>query len=1536
MSSAAKLRKYGRGTATVAAAALVMTSFGPAAFASWDEDAAGNNMVVGDAPAAGNNYNNGTMGTIGIVDTEAGQIPGDQDPGNVNPAPVTGETADENQGARMVWAGQKGQQIADVRLVVPNRFISGDILDLRLLDRSATEVDDGLSNKDAATLLGFSGTEGVTVEVSDPMDPRTTVNADTDATDRESATAQLRSPRTMGNTETEALGWSADANQAAASARNTRPGTKPAFTVSTNQSNKVQGSDNLRLRVDNKSTGDPNAVWVVTIKGLKVDLGENVTPGDLRIVPFLSNTKPGGDAYTASPWFYGNKKEDNAGTPSDPSDDTVREVGIYTVPAFVSPVRISSTQNEIVADGLGQTIGDITITETQGFSLTDGEYRLNISGAKIANPADMKSVKVSVGDGGTNEAVSAVTKVDDDTLSFRLSGADHSKVSKITISGLLLSATQSGELKFQLAGDAISGNDGWITTAGTSTATREASETKSKKIWPAAALLGFDQDAKTVITETGANAAQWVVPLTYTAQTPITGTVTQVNVVNSTAGGPALPAGTYTVGANGATITQDGGTLTLTRDATDNTEPFTYTGGGQSYQLSTNNNSVPSAGTKFTVNAVGNATVTANPATVLPSEPQATTVTVVDTTRAGQEIANGAVFTYANAAGTLTSNGGGVLTKVASDTTGKTYVVTTDNNDLGAPVITGDVYVLDVAIAATDNGATITMGNSGAIATSTLAAANKPTTFTLSDPAGQNNASMPNGSYTLSNTGLTLTGASGAATGLVLNRAAAVDDAATTTVNEATLWTVTTAPTTPVPGIDMSDTYTISPALNATATGDALVITGGVVNTNASTGLATTSVATTVEGLPTGNYTITDSQASLTQASTGLLATQQTDDVATTDVDETAWYRVTQAGTSGIAAGTLIKFSAPLEDDGTITVTAANQTVTGNANGVVPTGGPFSVSLASDEAPARPDSTPTLPQATYTIASDGKSITGGGLTLTEQANGQFKVTSVSTGQSAYLGDLYAVNGAAVNKGKSFSVDETGAVVAWVDVPFTATVVSGTPLPTGTYTVTAGTTAGTFDITDGDDIELVGVRNGTRFAADADNGITGTFVFTNLAVGMTFTVTGGGQIAIADRGVNQADISAIPALNQLTQLGRATSESARIGGNNRYETAAKIAERWANGDKSNVHGKVRNAIIASGENFPDALSASYLSQRMGAPILLTQRGSIPADTLEALRDRQVDKVFIVGGPAAVSNQVQSQLAELNTYKWDGGTSSSDGSLTTTGAKLQVQRISSANPQNDTRYTTNQLVNMYAAAWGGQRTIGKTVYKAGEAGKYTAIFARGDNFPDALAAGVLTSGIADGTLVRPINYSQDQALPLILTQPGELSQSAVNLIENLDVQHGLIIGSENAISDGVKKSIEDRGLTNTRLGGEDRYFTAAAVAEYAMRPAAPSSTNQYPGLGFIGNATNEAGTEFGADTDAYLANGLRFPDALTASPWLGRNTNVLNLTEGADKLSGGTTDFLTKRAADVDRVIALGLGQAVSTSVLNEANKLASSK
>lgn len=91
---------------------------------------------------------------------------------------------------------------------------------------------------------------------------------------------------------------------------------------------------------------------------------------------------------------------------------------------------------------------------------------------------------------------------------------------------------------------------------------------------------------------------------------------------------------------------------------------------------------------------------------------------------------------------------------------------------------------------------------------------------------------------------------------------------------------------------------------------------------------------------------------------------------------------------------------------------------------------------------------------------------------------------------------------------------------------------------------------------------------------------------------------------------------------------------RLSGDNRYATSAKVAlSGWSQSDY---------AVLAYGEDFPDALSAAPLAKKYNAPILLTETNSIPKETLDVIQQLKVEHIIIIGGTKIISSEVEQQL------------------------------------------------------------------------------------------------------------------------------------------------------------------------------------------------------------------------------------------------------------------------------------------------------
>jgi len=410
--------------------------------------------------------------------------------------------------------------------------------------------------------------------------------------------------------------------------------------------------------------------------------------------------------------------------------------------------------------------------------------------------------------------------------------------------------------------------------------------------------------------------------------------------------------------------------------------------------------------------------------------------------------------------------------------------------------------------------------------------------------------------------------------------------------------------------------------------------------------------------------------------------------------------------------------------------------------------------------------------------------------------------------------------------------------------------------------------------------------------------------------------------LIDPGVSGAlEIGTVP-------LGSVVSQT-RIFGTDRYDTAATLflggpvtsfgaagtAAVAAAGSPAEGPGELAAtwdgttpschtvAVIASGDNYPDALAANYLAGRSGlsTQILLAEQGSLPSQTAAALRLAGVSEVVIVGGPLAVGDAVANQLAGTPAYAC-GGT-------TPTGNTISVSRI--AGP---TRFDTAAAVAQHAGA-GAVGTLSLTGQSAGA--KPTAIVANGDSFADALSAGPMAYG---GT--ASVTDGNGHGFPLLLTNPTTLSPQAEAALKALGIGLVLIPGGPAAVSTAVEQQIDALGITTLRFAGTDRTDTAALVAtfETTAASAAPQS-----GLAYSTAAVD-------------LVRGDTFADALTVPGYawsIGTGTPLLMAINPTD-LGAATAAYL-KRTGAAPPMPGLGTGTinvfggpgALSTAVVEAA-------
>jgi putative cell wall-binding protein len=333
---------------------------------------------------------------------------------------------------------------------------------------------------------------------------------------------------------------------------------------------------------------------------------------------------------------------------------------------------------------------------------------------------------------------------------------------------------------------------------------------------------------------------------------------------------------------------------------------------------------------------------------------------------------------------------------------------------------------------------------------------------------------------------------------------------------------------------------------------------------------------------------------------------------------------------------------------------------------------------------------------------------------------------------------------------------------------------------------------------------------------------------------------------------------------------------RIGGANRYETAASVATAF---------GAANAVVVANGETVKqgfDALSASYLAGRAHAPILLTAATSLPPATAAAVKQVLSGSahpvVYVMGGKDSVSDAVAAAL------KTAAG-----------GSKAKVIRVAGVS-----RYDTSVAA---VTAMAGSN-IGSIRLSLGSPLDKTAILASGVVNADALAAGALSAA---------------WGIPVLLTGSNALPASIAAAIKDLKITQLIVLGGTDRVSAGAVGQAKAAGIASVkRIAGADRYATAAGLYAFVFDTAVDADGEHY-------------GAGAGLGAPAYLANGVTgFPDALSVGPLAARSEAAL-LTTGPDRLATADARFLTAHAGTLTTVIALGKVTTLAAAVLAAAQK-----
>ena len=247
----------------------------------------------------------------------------------------------------------------------------------------------------------------------------------------------------------------------------------------------------------------------------------------------------------------------------------------------------------------------------------------------------------------------------------------------------------------------------------------------------------------------------------------------------------------------------------------------------------------------------------------------------------------------------------------------------------------------------------------------------------------------------------------------------------------------------------------------------------------------------------------------------------------------------------------------------------------------------------------------------------------------------------------------------------------------------------------------------------------------------------------------------------------AEPSAVQA--QAASLGTITW--ARLGGATRYDTMREVVARSFSASTW--------AIVASGENYPDALAARSLAGALNCPVIITESGALTAQAASELSRLQVKNVYIVGGEQAVSAAV-------------------DGTLSSMG--IATARVQGADRQGTSAAVASEILNL---------VNNRSTTKLAD----TLFVTTGSDYAGALS-------------ISPWAYRA--AAPILLADgAGALTSECVNAVaKNTNLRRVVLIG--DTVSDTAVAQLRQAGmnLTSERISGATTFDINLGVTRWEV--------------------------------------------------------------------------------------------------------------
>jgi len=236
------------------------------------------------------------------------------------------------------------------------------------------------------------------------------------------------------------------------------------------------------------------------------------------------------------------------------------------------------------------------------------------------------------------------------------------------------------------------------------------------------------------------------------------------------------------------------------------------------------------------------------------------------------------------------------------------------------------------------------------------------------------------------------------------------------------------------------------------------------------------------------------------------------------------------------------------------------------------------------------------------------------------------------------------------------------------------------------------------------------------------------------------------------------LSLTPLHPLIVQASPTESVTTRIYGNTLYDTAVEISKKgW---DYAPV------VVLATGRNFPDALTGTVLAHKVNGPLLLTESDHLNPAVSAELKRLGTQEVYLLGGTVALNSSIEQSLKDQG---------------------ILPKRLSGWD-----QYGT-------AAAIAGVATPSSP----------QAFLVNGEHFADALSIS---------------SYAAAHGIPILLTRSDSLPPETATALAQMGVQQVTLIGGTAVIKDTIETQLgklPQPVTVSSRYAGYDQYETNTTV-------------------------------------------------------------------------------------------------------------------